>query len=103
LAACRSAALVRIAAGAGFGVAAAMALVGFYMDSAVHSVTASPRRAPTSRSAARSGAAARIGWGWLADRWQVDGALLIAGMLATGSFAYAALAHSRHPCDARRS
>jgi MFS family permease len=91
------AALVRIAAGAGFGVAAAMALVGFYMDSAValgHGIAEAGAYLAVGSAV---GAAARIGWGWFADRRRVDGAALIAGMLTVGAFGYAALAFSGHP------
>jgi MFS family permease len=90
-------ALRLLATGCGLGVATSMALVGFYMESAVslgHSIGFAGLCLAIGSGA---GAFARVGWGWVADRFEMTGVSLITGMLTVGSLAFAGLAYSSAP------
>ena len=90
-------ALLLIAVGGGLGVATAMALVGFYVESAVSAGYSIELAGLCLAIGSAVGTVARVFWGWLADARGSNGLRLVGLMLCVGAIGFALLGVVRSP------
>lgn len=84
-------AVVLLAVGAGAGTAAAASLMGFYVESAVAAGLSVGAAGWWFATGSVAGTAARVVWGWTADRPRGEAATLVLVLLLAGAFGFALL------------